>query len=680
MSQAPTRGPIRLFYSYSHRDEHLRDDLETHLSLLRKQGVIAPWHDRRIGAGMEWAASIDQYLESADVILLLVSADFLASDYCYDVEMRRAMQRHESDEARVIPLILRPVDWHSAPFGKLQALPRDGKPVTTWENVDEAWLEITRAIRLVCDEIQEEARFKASATFPSSADNSVQTAPTDARQLYEVFVKSGVPTVTFVEREDFPALKLALAQPGRGIVLEGPSGIGKTTTLKKAFEQVQSDSHSKNPQHTEFDMLSARNPEHRQRIETLPHWHSGTVVVDDFHRLSPNTRQMLVDYLKYLADIEPVAKKLVIIGIPQSGRMLVDLSFDLATRIDIFDIGKVSNDLIVQMIGQGERALNIEFDRRLEIALAAAGSFNIAQYLCYQICLNANITQTQSLPGLVKSNLETAVSGVMQVLNLRFGEAVRRFSSLGGPADRTTIDLLERLAQTPDGYLSLRPLLETASPLGQQVQELFSGDSIAALYRDYPNIANFLHMDVDIPALVADDPQLKFFLSKTSMARLAREVGKVTQLSTRASVFISYAHGDKAYVDRLRIHLQALENLGAISAWDDTRLRAGSRWEDEMRDAIERAQVAVLFISTGYFASPFVREFEVLSLLDRAAKNGTRIVPVLISPIDLRNSPIAHFQMLNPTPLEVLSPTKREVELARLAALINRTIAPLAAE
>src|SRR5512135_3006988 len=139
--------PISLFYSYSHKDEALRDELETHLTLLRRQGVVHGWHDRRITAGTEWEGQIDQHLEAADVILLLVSADFLASDYCYDKEMKRALERHGAGTARVIPVILRPCDWHTAPFWKLQALPKDGKPVTTWTNRDEAFTDIARGIR-----------------------------------------------------------------------------------------------------------------------------------------------------------------------------------------------------------------------------------------------------------------------------------------------------------------------------------------------------------------------------------------------------------------------------------------------------------------------------------------------------------------------------------------------------
>lgn len=148
--------PIQLFFSYSHKDEPLRDELESHLSSLKRNGIISDWHDRKIGAGVEWANAIDQNLEHADMILLLVSADFLASDYCYDIEMKRALEKHKTGEARVIPVILRPTDWSDAPFAHLQALPRDAKPVSTWSNQDEAWLDITKNIRKVCQEIQQE--------------------------------------------------------------------------------------------------------------------------------------------------------------------------------------------------------------------------------------------------------------------------------------------------------------------------------------------------------------------------------------------------------------------------------------------------------------------------------------------------------------------------------------------
>jgi len=149
-------GKMEIFFAYAREDETLRDELEKHLSMLKREGVITSWHDRKIGAGKEWEGDIDTHLNTARVILLLVSSDFVASDYCWDVEVKRAMERHEAGEARVIPIILRPVDWKSAPFGKLQALPTDPKPVTSWSDRDEAFFDVAQGIRAAVMELRAE--------------------------------------------------------------------------------------------------------------------------------------------------------------------------------------------------------------------------------------------------------------------------------------------------------------------------------------------------------------------------------------------------------------------------------------------------------------------------------------------------------------------------------------------
>lgn len=143
--------PLELFYSYAREDETLRNQLNKHLSALEREGLIIGWHDRKISAGSEWQDQIDEHLRSAHIILFLVSADFIASDYCYDVEVREALERHARHEAVVIPIILRSVDWSRTPFAKLQALPRDGKPVTSWANQDEAFTNIVQGIGKVAE-------------------------------------------------------------------------------------------------------------------------------------------------------------------------------------------------------------------------------------------------------------------------------------------------------------------------------------------------------------------------------------------------------------------------------------------------------------------------------------------------------------------------------------------------
>jgi len=145
--------PLEVFIAYSHKDRALRDELATHLSNLRKQSLISDWYDGDIIPGTEWKKQIIDQLNTAKIILLLISADFMASDFCYSIEMKQAIARHEAGEACVVPIILRPTDLMDAPFSKLQSLPTNAKPVTRWQNRDQALLDIVGGIRKAIEEL-----------------------------------------------------------------------------------------------------------------------------------------------------------------------------------------------------------------------------------------------------------------------------------------------------------------------------------------------------------------------------------------------------------------------------------------------------------------------------------------------------------------------------------------------
>lgn len=348
----PTGGKskIGLFLVYAQQDLELRNQLATHLSVLKRQGVIDNWYERRVVAGEEVGSKVNEHLEAAQIILLLVSPDFVASDYCYDFEISRALEKHRNREARVIPVILRPVEWMLTPFGKLQGIPQDGRPVTSWKNIDEAWLDIASSLR----HVSEEMRHISSENVVSTVKGRFFTR----MPLHKVFLKSGVPNVTFVEPPDYNRLKMALLTPGRGVVIEGPSGVGKTTALKKAIQQLGSNMVSSGLASTAGDpvpVLSARNPRDIERLTTLRKWHQGTIAIDDFHRLGAELSVTIVNYLKDLADNDEPSKKLVLVGIPGSGQTLVDASYDVAMRIEFFKLSKIPIDLIIEMIEKGEQ-------------------------------------------------------------------------------------------------------------------------------------------------------------------------------------------------------------------------------------------------------------------------------------------------------------------------------------
>ncbi|MCY6492231.1 NACHT domain-containing protein [Leptolyngbya sp. GGD] len=262
--------PIEIFISYARKDELLMKELEKHLSNLKNQRIIRAWHNQQIPAGAERAEQIDHYLESAQIILLLISPDFLASRECYGVELRRAMERHQAKEAIVIPVLLRPVDWQGAPFSQLQALPQNGKPITTWKNRDEAFQNVATGIRyaiafphLDIDEIVQEVRQKISSDIQKRC-GSMRVL--DMEQ--PITIDSIYTTVNILEKltgnqrrsieellegcnfEDFDRFSLGRVQQKRipgleavqkhdKLLILGKPGAGKTTFLKWLALQCQ---------------------------------------------------------------------------------------------------------------------------------------------------------------------------------------------------------------------------------------------------------------------------------------------------------------------------------------------------------------------------------------------------------------------------------------------------------
>jgi tetratricopeptide (TPR) repeat protein len=150
MTADPTRA-INVFYSYAQEDAALANELDNHLAAMKRSKQIIGWHNRDIQAGAEWKQEIDEHLNTAQIILLLISPDFMASEYCYGTEMTHAMERHNSGESRVIPIMLRPVDTKGAPFSGIKMLPSVHGPVTSWPNHDEAFFNVAQGIREVVE-------------------------------------------------------------------------------------------------------------------------------------------------------------------------------------------------------------------------------------------------------------------------------------------------------------------------------------------------------------------------------------------------------------------------------------------------------------------------------------------------------------------------------------------------
>jgi len=170
-------APLKVFISYAHTDEAHRKTLAKHLSALEDEGLIVVWHDRKIKGGREWAGAIDDALHRADIVLLLISADFLDSDYCNDVELTEAIRRHDAAQARVVPVILRSCDWKHSRFARFNALPPDGVPVVEAQYPDQLFLAVAQGLRAIVAELTSP---HSATTTQNSTRSDVLPVPSPA--------------------------------------------------------------------------------------------------------------------------------------------------------------------------------------------------------------------------------------------------------------------------------------------------------------------------------------------------------------------------------------------------------------------------------------------------------------------------------------------------------------------
>ena len=199
--------PVKIFFCYAHEDEAQLNTLKTHLKPLQQEGLIDVWYDRDINAGTEWEREISEQLKTAQIILLLVSPNFMGSDYCYGIEMKQAIERHKRGEARVIPIILRSVHWQLAPFGKLQALPKDAKPVKNWRDPDKAFVDVVTGIFSAIEQL--------TMRSPETAEITLVT-PSKAPEVPLIKTTDSLPTPTL------PQLSaISTSTPSSPIVSEG---------------------------------------------------------------------------------------------------------------------------------------------------------------------------------------------------------------------------------------------------------------------------------------------------------------------------------------------------------------------------------------------------------------------------------------------------------------------------
>lgn len=441
-------------------------------------------------------------------------------------------------------------------------------------------------------------------------------------KIEEVFKIGGTPTYTFVHPVEYPALLVALRTAGRGVVIEGPSGIGKTTSVTQALRELGLAD--------EVLSLSARKPADLDLIHGLPTMDDfGTVIIDDFHRLPDGVKQSIADLMKILADEERKNCKVVILGINNAGEALVQFAHDLNNRLEIIKFEANPIEKVQQLISLGEDALNVQINVKDEIAEAANGSFYIAQMLAHQTCLDSGILERKAERLVTGVSFELTRSKVFERLSRTFLLRTQNFAR--GTRFRREgrapyLHLLYWLAKCDDWSLSVTRAIRDNQALSGSVTQIVEKGYLGGLVRGDPDIAAVLHYDPKSRDLTIEDPQFVYFLRNISWSRFAEDAGFLTmEFPSRYDFALSFAGPNRPVADALFQCLEEREFEIFYDKNEQHRLLAEDV-EDYLRPIYQSdAEYVVVLLGPEYPKRVWTR-FESQQFKDRF-KSGA-VVPV----------------------------------------------------
>ena len=417
--------------------------------------------------------------------------------------------------------------------------------------------------------------------------------------LEEVFKLSGVPTHTFVKATEYDRLFVSLRTPGRGVVIEGPSGIGKTTAVAQVLTELGLDDRALR--------LSARRADDVELIRELPRERSaGPVIIDDFHRLDPALRAEIGDYLKVLADEEREDTKLIILGINKTGDSLVSVAADLSSRIEIIRFEANPDDRVRALVTKGELALNVKLGTASDIVHAASGSFYLAQLLCYHTCLTAEITEAPAdeRPRNIKVSFELVRSHVMDELSQKFHDsaiAFARGTKLRREGRAPYLHILRWLAEADEWSISLDREMDIHPEQRQSVNQVVEKGFLVNLLSSRREFADILHFEPATSVLTVEDPQFVFYLRNILWTKFAMQAGYLhAQFPTKYDFALSFAGADRKIARYLYEILTAFEFQVFYDEDEQHRILARVV-EDYLRPIYKsEARYVICLLSTSY--------------------------------------------------------------------------------
>ena len=336
--------------------------------------------------------------------------------------------------------------------------------------------------------------------------------------LEDVFKTSGVPTYTFVEPKEYYDLLLSLRSPGRGLVIEGPSGIGKTTAVETAIDRLGMSA--------SVTKLSPRRPQHLEYISEIPTLGPvGVVIIDDFHKLSVDIRSALADYMKTLADEDSRDTKIIAVGINKAGQNLISFAHDLVNRIDVIPFESNPDEKVRSLVEQGARELNININVVDEIVDASQGSFYLAQMLSREVCKRAGILERAVDQSCTSVSFQSVRADVWDRLSQVFRDRTESFcrgTKMKREGRAPYLHILRWLAEGTEWTLPLRDAIRAHPGMRGSVGQVVDKGYLKSLVSGDPDISAVLHYDSEAAQLTVQDPQFIFYISKHPLEGVCR--------------------------------------------------------------------------------------------------------------------------------------------------------------
>ena len=371
-----------------------------------------------------------------------------------------------------------------------------------------------------------------------------------------VFVSAGVPTYTYVEPTEYNELLVATRTPGKCVVVEGPSGIGKTTAVLKIIDQLKLKD--------DIRVYSARKTIDMQNIGKIACGDfSGIAIIDDFHRLKSEYQERIADLMKVLADEGDINRKIIIIGINKVGNSLVSFSPDLNNRISTIRFESNPTDKIAQLISLGEQFLNIQIEQKQEIIEHSFGSFHLAQLLCQKMCILSNVLETQEDHKIIALSYNSVESNMIDDFTRIYYDAAKAFvtgKKLRRAGRAPYVHILKWLSQSETWAISLRHELAKHPNEKASVSQVVDKGYLAKFLESAPNLENYIHFDTTTEMLSVEDPKFMFYLKSLNWNSFAMSVGYLQFVTEPKYDFaLSFAGTEREIAEKIASRLSALD-------------------------------------------------------------------------------------------------------------------------